>query len=104
MVSSFITSTYVSINVIIWSICIGANLAVLFGYFSKNYTGVFIRRLLDSGTGEENARTIYDLGLEKQFAIRIHISTRIIVILVSAFCVDMQIPSAPLRSSVYHIS
>ena len=47
MVSSFITSTYVSINVIIWSICIGANLAVLFGYFSKNYTGVFIRRLLD---------------------------------------------------------
>lgn len=67
---SFITSTYVSIDVIVWSICIGANIAVLLGYFSKNYVGVFVRRLLDYGTGEENAKTIYDLGLEKQFIMK----------------------------------
>ena len=42
----FISTGYVSIDIVIWSICIGANLAVIFGYYSKNYIGAFVRKLL----------------------------------------------------------
>ena len=66
----FISTGYVSIDIVIWSICIGANLAVIFGYYSKNYIGAFVRKLLSSGTGEENAKTIYEIGFEKHFIIK----------------------------------
>ena len=67
---SFISTGYVSIDVVVWSICIGANLAVLLGYYSKNYIGAFVRKLLSSGIGEENAKTIYEIGFERHFIIK----------------------------------
>lgn len=54
----------VPINVIIWSICIGVNLGVLYNYYTKNILGSIIRRLLKF-EGEESAKTITQLGYKK---------------------------------------
>ena len=52
-------------NFIIWAICIGANLGFLYNYFSRNIVGELIRRLLSSAVGEDNAKTLCELGYKK---------------------------------------
>ena len=54
----------VPINLIIWSICIGVNLGVLYNYYSKNIVGSLVRRLFTINS-EENAKTIKELGYKK---------------------------------------
>jgi hypothetical protein len=58
-------SYIVPINIIIWSICIGANLGFLYSYYSKNIVGSFVRKLLSCARGEENAKTLSELGYPK---------------------------------------
>jgi hypothetical protein len=58
-------SYIVPINIIIWSICIGANLGFLYSYYSKNIVGSFVRKLLSCARGEENAKTLSELGSPK---------------------------------------
>lgn len=58
-------SYIVPINIIIWSICIGANLGFLYSYYSKNIVGSLVRKLLATAKGEENAKTLSQLGYPK---------------------------------------
>ena len=54
------------INLIIWAICIGANLGFLYNYFSKNIVGSIVRRLISAGaTSEEGAKTLSELGYKR---------------------------------------
>ena len=52
------------INWIIWAICIGTNLGVLYNYYSKNIVGSFVRKLFTINS-EESAKTIKELGYKK---------------------------------------
>ena len=52
-------------NYIIWAICIGTNLGYLYMCFSRNVIGGVVRRLLQSSLGEENAKTLSELGYAK---------------------------------------
>lgn len=61
----------ISTEIIVWSICIGANLAFLYMFYQRNYIGVLIRRMLDAGSGEECARTLFALGLDRQFLMKL---------------------------------
>lgn len=58
-------SYIVPINIIIWSICIGANLGFLYSYYSRNIVGSLVRKLLATAKGEENAKTLAELGYPK---------------------------------------
>lgn len=56
----------IPVSLIIWAICIGANLGFLYNYFSKNIVGSIVRRLIDSGASDEaSAKTIGELGYSK---------------------------------------
>lgn len=55
----------VPINVAIWAICIGVNLGFIVSFFSRNIAGDIVRRLLALPIGEENAKTLGELGYKK---------------------------------------
>ena len=52
-------------NYIIWAICIGTNLGYLYMCFSRNIVGNIVRKLLASAQGEDNAKTLSELGYTK---------------------------------------
>ncbi len=71
----FADSVYiVPLQFIIWAICIGVNLGFIVSFISKNINGSIVRKLLEGQTGEENAKTLSELGYEK-----ISLWTRIIL-------------------------
>ncbi len=53
------------IKFVIWAICIGVNLGYIATFISKNATGTIVRKLLEGAIGEENAKTLGELGYEK---------------------------------------
>ncbi len=55
----------VPLNIIIWSICIGANIGFLYNFYSRNIIGSLVRKLLALGVGEENAKTMSELGYKR---------------------------------------
>lgn len=56
----------IPVNLIIWAICIGANLGFLYSYFSKNVVGSVVRRMIDTGaTDKLSAKTLGELGYER---------------------------------------
>lgn len=91
----FADSVYiVPLQFIIWAICIGVNLGFIVTYISKNINGAIVRKLLESPLGEENAKTLSELGYEK-----ISLWTKILLkdggVLRSVVCVvGGQIPKA----------
>lgn len=48
---------------LVWTICVGVCLSLVYVFVSKILTGAVIRKLLDKGVGEENAKTLYELEL-----------------------------------------
>ncbi len=52
----------VSPSVIVWSICVGANIAFIASFFSRNVTGKLVRSMLSNAIGISNAKTLFELG------------------------------------------
>lgn len=61
----FAEGEIIPISYVIWAICIGANLGFLYLYLSKNVVGGVVRKLLASAIGEDNAKTLSELGYKK---------------------------------------
>lgn len=56
----------VPVSLIIWAICIGANLGFFYNYFSKNIVGALVRRLIGASCfGEDSAKSLSELGYTK---------------------------------------
>ena len=55
----------IPISSIVWGICIGANLAFIISFITRNATGKLVRKLLSFPIGEENAKAFSELGYEK---------------------------------------
>ena len=55
----------VPIAFVVWAVCIGANIGYFYLFFSRNIVGGVVRKLLESSVGEENAKTLSELGYTK---------------------------------------
>lgn len=61
----FASSEMFPITYVIWAICIGSNIGFLYLYFVRNIVGSVVRKLLASAQGEDNAKTLSELGYSK---------------------------------------
>lgn len=52
-------------NIVVWAICIGTNLGFLYTFLTRNVVGYVVRKLMNSCVGEENAKTLLELGYKK---------------------------------------
>ena len=66
----FMKAAYYSLNAVIWAGVIGIFVAVVLYYYSKLYVGGFIRKCLKDAAGEQNAKTLAELGYFKHFLIK----------------------------------
>lgn len=53
------------IKFVVWAICIGVNLGYIATFISKNATGIIVRKLLQNALGEENSKSLGELGYQK---------------------------------------
>ncbi len=55
----------IPISSIVWGMCTGVNLAFILSFIVRNATGKIVRSLLTFPVGEENAKTLLELGFKK---------------------------------------
>lgn len=66
-----LTTFLQSSKLIVWSICIGVNVAIIGSYIFKSYIGKFISTLVSKGaTSEEGAKSLSELGYSKDKLIK----------------------------------
>lgn len=51
----------VNLEIIIWAVCIGINVAFILTFIIKNFVGECVRSIIKNAQGEENAKTLSEL-------------------------------------------
>lgn len=61
----FAEADILPIKFVVWAICIGTNIGYIYLFFSRNIIGGIVRKMLTSSVGEDNAKTLSELGYKK---------------------------------------
>jgi hypothetical protein len=61
----FAQADILPIKFVVWAICIGTNIGYIYLFFSRNVIGGVVRKMLASAVGEDNAKTLSELGYKK---------------------------------------
>lgn len=61
----FASTDIVPISFVVWAVCIGTNIGFIYLFFSRNIVGGIVRKMLASAVGEDNAKTVCELGYKK---------------------------------------
>ena len=63
----FLNTSFGSPILLIWSICIGLNIAVIFAYVVRRTTGALLNKLFnEEAFDEDNAKTLSELGCDSK--------------------------------------